>query len=111
VAALDDPPGYLYRTALNVFRMRRRRAAVAARRAMRRIAASDAFDAVDQRDALDRALATLSPRRRAALVLTHLLGYSSDDAALMLGVRAVTVRVLASQARAEIRKSMDWAND
>src|SRR6266487_2634197 len=32
VHRLDDPTGYLYRTAMNVFRKRRRRAAVAVRR-------------------------------------------------------------------------------
>src|SRR5439155_24342480 len=33
VAGLDDPVGYLYRTAMNVFRSRRRRVLVALRRA------------------------------------------------------------------------------
>src|SRR5215207_6219066 len=35
VRSLDDPTGYLYRTALNLYRKRRRRAAVAIRNAIR----------------------------------------------------------------------------
>ncbi|HEX9237075.1 MAG TPA: sigma factor, partial [Actinomycetota bacterium] len=35
IHTLENPTGYLYRTAMNVFRMRRRRVLVAARRALR----------------------------------------------------------------------------
>ena len=73
VRAMQDPTGYLYRTAMNEFRMRRRQAVVAARRALGRIPGPNAFDAVDARDALDRALASISSRQRAAIVLTDLL--------------------------------------
>jgi DNA-directed RNA polymerase specialized sigma24 family protein len=36
-------------------------------------------------------------------VLTDLLGFSSEDAGSILGIRAVTARVLTSQARAAMR--------
>lgn len=107
VAVMDDPTGYLYRTAMNAFRMRRRRTAVAIRRVVGKVPSSGAFDAVERRDAIDRGLATLAPRQRAALVLTTLLEYSSEEAAAMLGIKAVTVRVLASQARAALRQAME----
>jgi DNA-directed RNA polymerase specialized sigma24 family protein len=50
-----------------------------------------------------RALGTLTPRERAALVLVDLLDMTSEDAAKALGVRASTVRVLAGRARAALR--------
>ena len=45
----------------------------------------------------------LPPRQRAALVLTEIFGYSSEQAARIRGVRPTTVRVLASQGRAALR--------
>lgn len=110
IAVMDNPTGYLYRTALNAFRRRRRRAALALRHAIKGWLQQDAFEAADDRDVLRRALATLSPRQRAALVVTELLGYSSEEAAQLLGIRPVTVRVLASQARAALTKTMEQAN-
>jgi RNA polymerase sigma factor (sigma-70 family) len=107
VSGLDDPPGYLYRTAMNRFRSGLRRAARAARRALRPMAHADAFAAVDERDAVARAMATLSPRQRAALVLTEFLGYGSEEAGTILGVKPVTARVLSSQARAALRRAME----
>jgi len=41
-----------------------------------------------------------------SLVLTDLLDYSSEDAGRLMGVKATTVRVLASQGRAALRDSM-----
>jgi RNA polymerase sigma-70 factor (ECF subfamily) len=106
VAFLEDPTGYLYRTAMNAFRMRYRRSAMAARRLLQLVAprGGDPLDQVEDRDHIDRVLASLTPRQRAALVLTELLGYSTEDAAQMLGVKAVTVRVLVSQARKSLRE-------
>jgi RNA polymerase sigma factor (sigma-70 family) len=106
IRTLDNPSGYLYRTATNAFRMRRRRLSVAARRTIRLIPPADAFDAVEERDEVDRALASIPPRQRAAIVLTDLLGYTSEEAASMLGIRAVTVRVMASKARAALRVAL-----
>src|ERR1700726_2522667 len=66
VGAMDDPTGYLYRTAMNTFRSRARRAAVAARRAFA-FGAPDPFEAVEAKDEAARALATLTRRQRLAL--------------------------------------------
>ena len=43
--------------------------------------------------------------QRMSLVLTDLLDYSSEEAARLMGVKATTVRVLASQGRAALRAS------
>jgi len=103
---IEDPTAYLFRTAMNGFRMRRRRAAVAARRFLRPRDASDPLGAVDARDAVDRGLARATPRQRAALVLTALMGYPSEEAGRILGVRPATVRVLAKSARDTLRAAL-----
>jgi RNA polymerase sigma-70 factor (ECF subfamily) len=105
VSGLDDPTGYLYRTAMNAFRMRYRRSSMAARRMLQFVSprARDPLDQIEDRDEMDRVLTGLTPRQRAALVLTELLGYSTEDAGNMLGVKPVTVRVLLSQARKAAR--------
>jgi RNA polymerase sigma-70 factor (ECF subfamily) len=103
VRSLDDPTGYLYRTAMNLYRKRRRRAAVAIRHAIRPRPPRDRLAEVESRDEVLRALAGLSPRQRMSLVLMDLLDYSSDEAGRLMGVKATTVRVLASQGRAALR--------
>ena len=106
VSLMDDPTGYLYRTAMNGFRKRRRRAALAVRRALHIAPSDDLFAQADARQVVAHALAGISRRQRAALVLTELLGFTSEEAGRLLGVKPVTVRVLASQGRAAMRTSM-----
>lgn len=103
VAAMEDPTGYLYRTAFNAWKKRSRMAARAVRLAFSPAPNPDQFGAAEARTVIGEALARLTPRQRAALVLTELLGYSSEDVGRILGVRPVTGRVLASQARAAMR--------
>jgi RNA polymerase sigma-70 factor (ECF subfamily) len=106
VSALDDPVGYLYRTAMNLYRNRRRRAAVAVRRAAHASPHDDAIAAIDERDAVVRALGACTPKQRAALVLTDLLDLTSEEAARALRVRPSTVRVLSARARATLRTEL-----
>jgi RNA polymerase sigma-70 factor (ECF subfamily) len=105
VRSLEDPTGYLYRTAMNLYRKRRHRAAVAIRHAIRPRPPRDQLGEVESRDEVLRALTTLSPRQRMSLVLTDLLDYSSEEAGRLMGVKATTVRVLVSQGRAALRAS------
>jgi RNA polymerase sigma-70 factor (ECF subfamily) len=107
VAAMDAPAGYLYRTAMNRWRSRVRRATVAARRVVGAGEGGDLFAAADERDRLARALARLPRRQRAAIVVTELLGYPTDEAARILGVKDATVRSLASQGRAALRADLE----
>jgi RNA polymerase sigma-70 factor (ECF subfamily) len=111
VAGMEEPVGYLYRTAMNVFRKRLRRAATAVRRAVSRADEPDVFAAADARHVVAQALAGLSRRQRAALVLTELLGYSSEEAGRALGIKPVTVRVLASQGRAAMRQNLGASDE
>ena len=106
VSQVQDPPGYLYRTAMNVFRTKRRRAAVAVRRAIRAVPPPDAFSAAEDRATVLRGLAEVTPDQRAALVVTALLGLSSEEAAELLGVKPSTVRARATRARAALRDAI-----
>lgn len=110
VSRLEDPTGYLYRTALNRHRSRVRRTLRAARRATGRAHGGDQFAEADERDAVARALAQLTPRRRQAVVLTEMLGYGSAETARVMGVSDVTVRRLAQEARRHLRETLE-AND
>ena len=111
VRAHPDPSGYLYRTAFNVFRDRGRRALRSVRRLVAPAPSEDAFAAVDERVVLLDALRTLTPRQRAALVLTELLQLDSKEAAELLKVRPVTVRALASQGRAALRRELGTSGE
>jgi RNA polymerase sigma-70 factor, ECF subfamily len=104
VGILDDPVGYLFKTAMNIHRSALRRAVAAGRRAVRSPAEDDPLESVIQRDEAVRSLAALTPRQRAALVVTELLGYGSEEAGTILGVRSGTVRMLTSQARATLKE-------
>jgi RNA polymerase sigma-70 factor (ECF subfamily) len=99
--------GYLYRTAMNVYRSRLRKAAVAVRRAVGRLPADDQMAEVEARDAVVRALAPLPARQRAAVVLVDVLGLTSEQAGEALRIRPVTVRVLAARGRARLREALD----
>ena len=106
VGALQDPTGYLYRTAMNVFRKRSRRAALALRRALSLAPDPMPFAEIDEQQDVVAALAELTPRQRAALVLTDVMDYSSEEAGRALGVTAGTVRGLASRARENLRRQV-----
>jgi RNA polymerase sigma-70 factor (ECF subfamily) len=97
-----DPTGYLYRTALNLVRQRRRRL-LRTPRAQLPAVDSDPNSTVDRREDLYTALRRLTPRQRSALVLTELLDLDAKEVAKILGVRPETVRSLASQGRSALR--------
>src|ERR671919_525453 len=111
VAPMEDPAGYLHRTAMNLFRNQYRRARVALSRAVGIGPEQDVFKPVEDRDAAARALGGLTPRQRAALVLTEALGYSGEDAGRLLGIKASTVWALTHQARAALQGTVEVADD
>ncbi len=106
VATGPDAVGYLYRTAMNLWRSRLRRAAVAVRKAVHQIPPDDEMAAVEQRDAVVRVLGPLPPGQRAAVVLMDVLDLSSGRAGEMLRISPATVRVLAARGRATLAKEM-----
>ena len=102
VKGLEDPEGYLLRTAMNIFRDRFRRAARSIRRGFVPVAREDDLLAIEDRDEVVRMLRPLAPRQRAAVVATSILDMSAEEAGRVLGMNASTVRALASRGRFQI---------
>jgi RNA polymerase sigma-70 factor (ECF subfamily) len=107
VGDMDDPAGYLHRTAINLFRDRSRRLVLALRRVVRISPRPDEYDAFEARSVAASVLGSLPPRQRAAIVLTEALGYSADEAGKLLGIKGSTVRALHFQARSTLRNSKE----
>ena len=107
VGNMDEPVGYLYRTAMNLFRKRYRRAMLAVRRTVGLAPSNDDFADVDDRQVVRRVLATLPPRQRAALVLTEMLGFTTKEAGGVLGVTDATIRSLTRHGRDAFRTVME----
>jgi RNA polymerase sigma-70 factor (ECF subfamily) len=105
VGEMENPAGYLHRTAMNLFRNRYRRALLAVRKGVGIQRQEDAFEVVDDRHVAMQALSSLAPRQRAAIVLTEVLQYTAEEAGSMLGIRAATVRALHFQARSALKSS------
>ncbi len=107
VGRMEDPAGYLFRTALNLFRSRYRRAVLAFRRTVSPAPATDSLAEIEDRDEVVRMLRELGPAERASIVVTTMFGYSSEEAGRMLGMKPATVRAYASRARAGARARME----
>jgi len=103
VSEMDDPEGYVFRVGMNQFRNRYKRARLALRRAFSPSRTTDELDAIETRDEVVRLLQALTPRERAAVVLTAIVDLSADEAGRLLGIRASTVRALTTRARANLR--------
>jgi RNA polymerase sigma-70 factor, ECF subfamily len=104
VAAVESPSGYLYATSYNLFRSRLR---VVRRRAGLILRQPEPTQSLDARALVVDELRRLPPRQRAALVLTEYVGCSSEEAGGLMGIKSVTVRVLASQARSALRERLE----
>jgi RNA polymerase sigma-70 factor (ECF subfamily) len=102
VSVMDERAGYLHRTAINVFRDRRRRLVRDVKRLVRQTPPSDGLDAVEARSVVVTALGALTERQRAAVVLTEGLGYRAEEAGALLGIKGSTVRALLHQARSAL---------
>lgn len=111
VGAMQDPAGYLHRTAMNLFRNQYRRARMALARTIGAGPERDVFQPVEDRDTAARALGALTPRQRAALVLTEALGYSGEEAGQLLGIKASTVWALTHQARAALHATTEASDE
>jgi RNA polymerase sigma factor (sigma-70 family) len=103
IEEIDDPSGYLFRVALNGFRMRRRRVAMSIRKVVPVPEARDPFLDAEMRTDVRAMLRELTPGQRAALLLVDLLGYPSEQAGRILGVRPSTVRAQAALGRRALR--------
>ena len=107
VSGMEDPAGYLHRTAVNVFRDRSRRLVVAMKRSLGMAPRTNEYDAVEARSVAVAVLGQLPPRQRAAIVLTEGLGYSAEEAGELLGIKGSTVRALHFQARSALDRAKE----
>ncbi len=110
VRAYERPEGWLFRVATNlaISHARRRKAPVGAARALPAHggpAASDPAWRLAERDAVQRALTTLPPRQRAALVLSEVYGLTTQELATALGISHAAGKMLLSRARERFRQS------
>lgn len=105
VRVMADPTGYLYRTAMNGYRSRYRRALLAVRAQFTLREAADRLAVIDDRDAVVRRLGRLTRNQRAAVVLLDLLEFTSDEAASILRSTPGAVRTQASRGRAALRQT------
>jgi RNA polymerase sigma-70 factor (ECF subfamily) len=103
VSGMDDPEGYLFRTALNLQRNAVKRLAMAARRQAKGTRVVD--DGATERS-LDvrRFVRALPMKQRQALVLVEWLGYTAEEAAPILGIDAASVRGRLHRARTSLRQ-------
>lgn len=104
VQGVEDPTGYLYRTALNTHRSRLQRLRVRAKRLVEGRSSPDPAVGAETRDTLGRALAELPDGQREAVVLVGWVGLTAEEAGRLLGIDPVSVRVRLSRARAALRK-------
>lgn len=111
VREMGSPTGYLYRTALNLQRSRLRRLAARARRFSRVQAQADPAKAIEDRDEVARALASLPHGQREALILVEWLGMGAEEAGRVLRIEPVSVRVRLSRARAALRERFGGQDD
>ena len=112
IGEIDDAVGYLFRVALNGFRMRARRARVAARNLVVVGSTPDPFDDVDLKEDPRRLMPRLTPRQRAAAVLTDVYGYSSEQAGQMkvLSVASGKVKDLGVSVASDVN-AVSWSPD
>ena len=106
VSTVENPTGYVYKAAVNVYRSRYRRAIRAAKLASRLLPSDGGLDAIEDSDSAARLLSNLSPQERAVLVLTDLLMFTTEETAAILKRKPSTVRVQRSRAHARLRASI-----
>jgi len=112
-AAVAIPEGaggeaWLVRALVNLSRDRRRRRAVRVRASLwgslPEVRPADAESAAAAREQVGTALARLSPRRRAVVVLHEIEGYALVEVARMLGIASVTARWHLSAGRRDLQR-------
>jgi RNA polymerase sigma-70 factor (ECF subfamily) len=108
IGSMENPSGFLYRTAVNARRSALRRVGSTARRAVS-LQHADPISESDDRDRIRRALARLPANQREAIVLVEWLGFSDIEAGETLGISPGAVRVRISRARASLRLLIERA--
>ena len=103
VSSMDSPAGYVYRSALNIYRKRLRRPGPINPEISPAAGTPDPAVEVEARDEILRALSGLPAKQREALVLVEWLGLDSAEAGRVLSIDAASVRGRIHRARTAIR--------
>jgi RNA polymerase sigma-70 factor (ECF subfamily) len=111
VGPMDSPAGYVYRTALNLYRSRLRKVAVRARRTFAAIPIDDVSRSVAASHDVQHAMAALPNGQREALILVEWLGLGSEEAGRVLGIDASSVRGRLHRGRASLRELLGDADE
>jgi len=111
VVAIPEGAGgeaWLVRALVNLCRDRRRRRAVRVRASQwaspPEVRPADAESVASAREQVGTALARLSPRRRAVVILHEIEGYALVEVARMLGIASVTARWHLSAGRRDLQR-------
>jgi len=111
VSAMDSPAGYVYRTALNLYRSRLRMLVVRARRVFATSPAEDPSGSVAASHDIRRAVQRLPRGQREALLLVEWFGLDSEEAGRILGIDASSVRGRLHRARSSLRERLEDRDD
>ncbi|WP_161632106.1 RNA polymerase sigma factor [Nakamurella lactea] len=107
-----DAGAYLYRTIVNLVRDRQRRAQMAQRRLARVGAEPATVESPTEPDgAVARAVGSLPPRQREAVVLRYWLDLTGDGVAAAMGVTPGAVKTHLSRAHTALRRVLKEAGD
>ena len=111
--AMPNEEAWLVRVLVNICRDEWRKRDVRRRAALhlRPVREGDSEAALVARTAIQQALQTLPPRRRAILVMYELEGTAIPAIAALLGIRAVTVRWHLSVGRSELARLIGKNHD
>ncbi len=109
--ALTDPTAWVWRAAFRIAAgdLKARRAT--APRPVRQGASADPIAASDEADRVLRALARLSPKERASVVLHHYAGFPVREVAATIGSTSAAVRVHLSRGRKKLRTILEADDD
>jgi RNA polymerase sigma-70 factor, ECF subfamily len=101
-----NPRGYLHRAAVNIALdiVRLRKCNVAPDESLP--AGGGAADAVERREIVRVALATLSPKLAEIFILKHVEGYDNSEIAALVGTSRGAIAVMLFRARARLQKSI-----
>jgi RNA polymerase sigma-70 factor, ECF subfamily len=110
VRMMDSAIGYVYRTAVNLNRKRRRHLAVGARRRPNPQENTRQDDG-QIRAELTAALASLPVGQREAFMAVEWLGLSSEEAGRILGIRPTSVRSRIHRAREALRARLEMSTE
>jgi RNA polymerase sigma-70 factor (sigma-E family) len=106
VAIMDMPEAYAHKTMVNTFlrwRGRRWTGEIASAELPESVADTGGFRVVDSRESLRRALAGLTPRQRAVIMLRYYEDRSEAETARIMGCSVGTVKSQAAKAIARLR--------